>query len=240
MKTRPAALSCALLFGGCAASSWRDRAHDFAQIVDASASFGPGVAANVRVTALAPLGAGSFDGVTAGVIDGRLAQAREQRSELGVSLLHTYEVRREGDDLLDIRHPHYADPGYDPHPLSWQMESDRHAADVGLGLHLAYVGVSVALHPDALWDFVAGCFGFDPAHDDAFARPIEALEQQALSLDAPTRDAAFDALMRRGHPIHGYAVYTATGCRPSYQRRAIDAIQTELNAGAGAAAPTAK
>jgi hypothetical protein len=217
----------ALSSGGCSLASWRDRAHDFAQIFDASVTVGPGMAADVRVTELAQVGVGDFDGDSVGLMDGRLALAREQRSELGVSLLHTYEYRRTSRQLLDVRDPHYADPGYDEHALSWQMQSDRRPADVGFGIHVAYVGVSCAVHLDQLWDFVAGCFGLDPLHDDAYGRSLDDLRRQACSLDADLRDRAFDALKRRGQNTHGYAIYTATDARPSFQRRAMEAVAQE-------------
>src|SRR4030095_8056347 len=130
-------------------------------------TWGPGMAASVRVTEVAQLGVGSFDGRAAGLMEGRLTQGREQRSEVGVCLLHTYEYRREGSELLDIRQPHYAEPGWDAHPLSWQMESDRQVTDVGFGLHVAWVGVNATLRLAELFDFLAGCVGFDPQHDDA-------------------------------------------------------------------------
>jgi len=228
MNARPAAaLLAAFLLGGCSAAAWRDRGHDLAQILDASFSLGRGTAASVRVTELAQIGFGDFDGSSAGVIDGRLATAREQRSELGISLLHTYEYRRESSQLLDVRHPHYADPGWEEHPLSWRMESDRQAADVGFGLHVVFVGVSATCRLAELWDFVAGCFGLDPLHDDAHARSLEELREQACSLDPALRNRAFDALLRRGEPIHDYAIYTASDVRPSFQRRAIAALQAE-------------
>ena len=150
MNARCAALLlAALATSGCTTGAWRDRGHDLAQVFDVSFSFGPGMAANVRVTELAQLGFGDFDGHSGGVIDGRFAGIREQRAELGLSLLHTYEYRRTGSEaLLDVRQPHFADPGFEAHPLSWQMETDRNDADVGLGVHVAYVGASAAFHFD--------------------------------------------------------------------------------------------
>ncbi len=236
MNLRPVAalagLAVLVVGGGCTMGAWRDRGHDLAQVLDASFSIGPGVALSARVTEIAQFGFGDFDGATAGLLDGRLVTAHEQRGELGVSLLHTYEYRRDQTQLLDVRHPHFADPGYDEHPLSWQMESDRHDLDVGIGVHLIAIGGSAALHLDELWDFVAGCFGLDPLHDDAFGPPIDELRRRALSLDAATRNRAFDALLRRGEPIHGYAIYTAPDARPSYQRRAMEAVQQEFERGA--------
>ena len=233
--TFAALLFPALTAGGCSAGAWRDVGHDFAQVFDASFSVGPGFAAHVRATELVQAGFGSFDGATAGLMDGRFEAAHEQRSELGVSLLHTYEYRRDHSDLLDVRHPYYADPGFEEFPLSWEMESDRHDADLGLGLHVAYIGTSATLHLDELWDFVAGCFGFDPLRDDAWSRDVAELRKQAQSLDAAERNRAFDALLRRGEPIHGYAIYTASGVRPSYQRRAMEAIRADDAAATGAA-----
>ena len=219
-----------LALGGCSTGAWRDRAHDFAQILDASVTVGPGVAASVRVTELAQLGFGSFDGYAAGLQEGRLATCREQRDELGVSLLHTYEYRRDGTSLLDVRHPYFADPGYERHPLSWQQESDRQDVDVGLGLHIAYIGGNVAIHFSELWDALAGCIGFDPAGDDAHGRSLEEVQRQALSLDSAKRRAAFDALLRRDAETHGYPVWTAPDVMPSAQKRARDAVQAELAA----------
>jgi hypothetical protein len=222
---RAALVLCAAFFpGGCSAAAWRDRMHDLAQIVDVSFTMGPGLGASVRVTELAQVGFGDFDGRSVGLVEGRFAAAREQQSELGVSLLHTYAVRRESDQLLAIRHPYFGDPGFEEHPLSWQMESDRQATDVGLGFHFFIFGVNVALHPSELLDFMAGCCGFDPQKDDAWSRSIEDLRKQARSLDATTRRRAFDALKRRGEDLHGYAIYTARESRPSFQRRAMEAI----------------
>jgi hypothetical protein len=226
MKPRHgAALASVALLSGCSAAAWKDRGHDLAQIFDASFSFGPGMAADVRVTELAQVGFGDFKGGTAGLLDGRLAAASEERNELGVSLIHVYEYRRESDQLLDVRHPRFADPGWDPLPLSWRMQSDRRNSDVGVGLHVAYVGFNAAFRIGELFDFVAGCFGFDPLHDDAHARTLEELREQACSLDPATRDRAFDALLRRGEPLHGYAIYTVPDARPVFQRRAMEAMK---------------
>jgi hypothetical protein len=222
--TARAAGGLLLALSGCTAAAWRDRAHDLAEILDVSASLGPGWAASVRATELAQVGFGSLRGESAGVVSGRLATASEERSEFGVSLLHTYEYRRRSRELLDVRQPYFSDPGYDPYPFSWQMETDRHAADFGFDLHVAYVGVHAALHLDQVWDFVAGCFCFDPLKDDAFGRSLEELRRQAASLDPSLRDRAFDALKRRGESTHGYAIYTARDVRPSFQRRAIEEV----------------
>ena len=231
MKARLLALlatTAAAAAGGCGAAGWRDRAHDFAQIFEAGATVGPGMAAHVRVTELAQIGAGSFDGKAGGLVEGRIASAREQRSELGLSLLHTYEYRRESRDLLDVRQPYFADPGYSAHPLSWQMESDRHFCDVGLGFHLAWVGLHATLKIAELGDALAGCLGFDPRGDDAWGRSLTQLREQALSLDASERRAAYDALLRRGEPIHGYSIYAAPDVTPPAQKRAEEAIRREL------------
>ncbi|MBL8841034.1 MAG: hypothetical protein JNL90_05815 [Planctomycetes bacterium] len=213
--------------GGCSSAAWRDRAHDFAQVFEASGSVGPGMAAHVRLTELAQIGAGSFDGKSGGLLEGRFAAAREQRSELGLSLLHTYEFRRESRDLLDVRQPYFADPGWSEHPLSWQLESDRHFCDLGFGLHLAYVGVSATLKLAELGDALAGCFGFDPLGDDAFGRSLDQLREQALSLDAGERRAAYDALLRRGESIHGYSIYAVPDVTPPAQKRAEEAIRRD-------------
>ena len=63
--------------------------------------------------------------------------------------------------------------------------------------------------------------------DDAWSRDLDTIRRQANSLDAKARNRAFDALLRRGEPIHGYAIYTAPDVRPSYQRRAMDVVQGE-------------
>jgi hypothetical protein len=217
----------ALLGAGCTAGAWMDRAHDFGQILDASITVGPGMAASARVTELAQVGFGDVRGMTAGWIDGRGAIADEERSELGVSLLHTYEYRRESRQLLDVNHPRFGDPGFVEHPLSWAMETDRNDLDVGANLHVALIGVNVAFHVNEAWDFLCGCFGLDPLHDDAHGRPAEVVQKQALSLDATTRNRAFDCLLRRGIATHGYAIYTAPDARPSYQRRAMEAVQAD-------------
>jgi hypothetical protein len=218
----------ALAAGGCTAAAWRDRAHDFAQIFELTGSVGPGLGVSLRATEALQVGAGYFDGATLGFVDGRVAAIKEHRSELGISLLHAYDYRRESRELLAVRHADYADPGYDPYPFSWQTQSDRHDADVGFNVNLAIVGVGATIHLDELADFVAGCFGFDLLHDDAFGRPVDDLRRQAASLDASKRDRAFDALKRRGEAIHGYAIYSARSTRPDFQRRAMDEVAKDL------------
>ncbi|MSR46836.1 MAG: hypothetical protein EXS13_07215 [Planctomycetes bacterium] len=234
MKSRrvggPAAVVAMAALCGCSAAAWRDRAHDFAQVVEAGVTVGPGMAGQLRLTEAAQVGLGAFDGRAAGWHEGRFATFREQRDEVGVSLLHTYEYRREGSDLLDIRHPHFGDPGFERHPLSWQTEHDRQLADLGIGLHVAYVGVNATLRLGELWDALAGCVGLDPAGDDAFARPLEALRRQAQALDASRRRAAFDALLRRGEATHGYAIWTARDVMPSEQKLARDAVRADADA----------
>jgi hypothetical protein len=231
---RARALLIATLAGasGCTAGAWRDRAHDFAQIFELTGSVGPGLGVSLRATELVQVGAGYFDGATLGLVDGRVAAIKEHRSELGVSLLHTYDYRRQSRELLAVRHADYADPGYDPHPFSWQVQCDRHDADVGFNLNLAIVGIGMAIHLDELADFVAGCFGFDPLHDDAHGRPLDEVRRQAASLDPSRRDRAFDCLKRRGEATHGYAIYSARTARPDYQRRAMDEVAKELAEGA--------
>lgn len=230
MNRRLRALLLLGLLPGCTAGAWRDRAHDFAQLLEAGVTWGPGMAGSVRVSEAAQLGLGSFDGQAAGLLEGRFAAAREQRSELGVSLLHTYEYRREAEALLDVCQPHFADPGYEEHPLSWRMESDRHWGDVGLSLHVAWIGGFATVKLGELWDALAGLAGFDPSGDDAFARTPDELRLQALALDATLRRAAYDALLRRGEPIHGYPVYTVKDVIPPEQRRAEQEIRKELAA----------
>ncbi len=232
MKARLGALLLVATSGGCTAAAWRDRAHDFAQVVEAGVTVGPGLAVHARVTELAQIGAGSFDGQAAGLVEGRFASSREQRSELGVSLLHTYEYRRDSRALLDLRQPYFADPGYSEHPLSWQMESDRGVADVGIGFHLAYIGLNATLRLAELGDALAGCFGFDPLNDDAYDRPLSELREQALALDAAERRAAYDAMLRRGEPIYGYAVYSVPDVIPPAQKRAEEAIRRDIATGA--------
>ncbi|MBM4016507.1 MAG: hypothetical protein FJ293_16300 [Planctomycetes bacterium] len=232
-----AVASAAAACGGCRTAAWRDRAHDFAQVFEVTATFGPGLAAQVRASEALQLGVGSFDGRAAGLVEGRFATMREQRNEVGVSLLHAYDYRRESRDLLDIRQPHFGDPGFSRHPLSWQGEHDRQLADVGLGLHVVCVGLSATLRLGELWDAVAGCFGADPAGDDAFARPLAALRRQALSLDAGARRAAFDALLRRGEETHGYPIWTSREVMPTAQKLAVEAVRHALEADAPQAIP---
>ena len=220
-----------IVTSGCTAGAWRDRAHDFAQIFELTGSLGPGLGVSLRATEALQAGAGYFDGATLGFVDGRVAAIKEHRSEFGLSLLHTYDYRRESRELLAVRHADYSDPGYDPHPFSWQTQSDRHDADVGFNLHLAIIGIGATIHLDELADFVTGCFGFDLLHDDAYARPVDDLRRQAASLDPSRRDRAFDCLKRRGEAIHGYAIYSARSSRPDYQRRAMDEIAKELEQG---------
>ena len=69
-------------------------------------------------------------------------------------------------------------------------------------------------------------FGFDPAGDDAYARSLDELREQARSLDDRARAAAFDGLLRRGES-HDYPVYTAPGVRTAPQRRAIESLDGE-------------
>jgi len=234
MNARNAALLlAATTLGGCTAGAWRDRGHDFAELLEARCTFGPGLAAHARATELLQIGVTSLEEAHAiGLMEGRVTVVREERDELGLSLLHQYEYRRKGDELLDIRNPRFGDPGFERHPLSWQTEHDRHLADVGLGLHIVYVGVDATFHFGELWDALAGLVGFDPSGDDAWNRSLEELQHQACSLDAAERRAAFDALLRRGDETHGYAIWTAPDVMPAAQKLAIDAVRGELEAGA--------
>jgi len=226
--TRALALgAAATLAGGCTAGTWRDRAHDLAQIFEFKGSVGPGLAVSARATEVAQAGFGWSRAETVGMIEGRFTAASERRTEYGVSLLHVYEYRREGRDLLAVRHAGLSDPGYDPYPFSWQLDADRRALDVGFDVHLAIVGVGATCRLDELWDFVAGCFGFDPLGDDAYGRPLEEIRRQCSSLDSVTRDRAFDALLRRGAATHGYAIWSARGVCPDFQRRAIEEIAND-------------
>lgn len=219
----------ALLAQSCTAGAWRDRAHDLAQIFEITGSFGPGLGVSVRATEAIQVGAGYFDGSTLGLVDGRLASMKEHRSEVGISLLHVYDYeRRDSRELLPVREAGFADPGYDPYPFSWQSQSDRHDTDLGVNLNLAIVGVGFTFRIDELFDFFAGCFGFDPLHDDAYGRPLDEVRRQAASLDATKRDRAFDALKRRGEATHGYAIYSARSARPDFQRRAMDEVARDL------------
>jgi hypothetical protein len=219
----------ALLAGGCSAGAWRDRAHDLAQIFEVTGSVGPGIGVSVRATELLQVGAGDFDGSTLGLVDGRVASMHEHRGEVGISLLHVYDYeRRDSRELLPIRQADYADPGYDPYPFSWQTQNDRHLTDVGVGLNLAIVGFGVTFRIDELFDFLAGCVGFDPLQDDAHGRPLDEVRRQAASLDANRRDRAFDALKRRGEATHGYAIWSARSARPDFQRRAMDEVARDL------------
>lgn len=228
-----ALLLAAATLGGCSAGAWRDRGHDWAELLDVRGTFGVGLGAHVRATELVQLGAVSMNEAHAvGLMEGRITVVREERNELGVSLLHQYEYRRSGKELLDVRHPRYGDPGWVRHPMSWQTEHDRQLADVGLGLHLIYVGADATFHLGELWDAVAGLVGFDPSGDDAHGRPLEELQRQACSLDAGERRAAFDALLRRGAETHGYAIYTARDVLPPAQKLACDAVKGDLEAGA--------
>jgi hypothetical protein len=229
MKTwRALALAAAAAAaGGCTAGAWRDRAHDLAQIFEFTGSVGPGLAVSARATEVAQAGFGWFHGESVGVIDGRFTAVSEHRDEFGVSLLHVYEYRREGRDLLAIRHAGFSDPGYDPYPFSWQLDADRRPLDVGFNAHLAIIGIGMTFRVDELWDFVAGCFGFDPLGDDAYGRPLEEIRRQCASLDSVTRDRAFDALKRRGEATHGYAIFSANGVCPDFQRRAIEEVSND-------------
>ena len=235
-------IAAAAALAGCSSAQWRDRGHDFAQVFEATATVGPGLAVHVRASEALQLGVGSFDGRAAGLVEGRFTSLREQRNEVGVSLLHAYDYRRESSELLDVRQPHFGDPGFTRHPLSWEGEHDRQLADVGLGLHVVYVGLSATLRLGELWDALAGCFGADPAGDDAFARPLDAIRRQALSLDAGQRRAAFDALLRRGAETHGYPIWTSREVLPAAQKLAVEAVRHALETGASAqpeAAPPA-
>ena len=230
MRTaRALAIGAAVLAGGCTAGAWRDRAHDLAQVFGCTGSIGPGLAVSARATELAQAGFGWSRAESLGLIDGRFTAASERRTEFGVSLLHVYEYRREGRDLLAIRHAGYSDPGYDPYPFSWQLDADRRALDFGFDVHLAIVGFGASVRPGELWDFVAGCFGFDPFGDDAWARPLDEIRRQCASLDSETRDRAFDALKRRGAATHGYAIWSARGVRPDFQRRAIEEVAKDAS-----------
>jgi len=86
------------------------------------------------------------------------------------------------------------------------------------------VGLAAALHLKELADLFTGFFGYDLLGADAHGRSLAELREQARSLDARQRDRAFDALLRRGEDIRGYAIYSAPDVRPAFQRQAIEAL----------------
>jgi len=213
----------ALVLTSCAGlqDTWKDAT----EVFDLSLTTGGGFDLNVRATESFQLGLGSHIGDTYGLIDGRLVHVREQRHELGVSMLHWYEYRRDGrGKVLDIRHPRWGDPGFEEYSMSPHMLTDREPFDLGAGLHVGYLGFNTALHLSQLADFITGLVGYDLLKDDAFSRSREELVKQAHSLDARLRAAAFNALLRRGEDIHGYAIYTNPEVRPAFQKKAVEAL----------------
>jgi len=221
---RTVAWLCLFSLGACGAY-FQDRWADLKEIADLTVTVGGGVNLGARVTEGLQVGAGSFEGDAYGWLEGRAVAVLEERSEFGLSILHVYEYRRLGNGLvLDVRHPRFADSGYEEYPLSFRQVSDRGPFDLGLSFHLVLLGANAAVHPDEILDFLLGWFGIDPRKDDAFLPDVEVIRQRARSLDARARANAFDALLRRGEDIHGYAIYTEPDVRTENQRAAIEAL----------------
>jgi hypothetical protein len=214
---------------GCAHA--RDRLVDLGEVLEVSIQAGPGMHLAGRITEVVQVGMGSFSGTSYGWKEGLLVMAREQRHEVGVSLLHTYEYRRavEYGSPLDVNHPRFGDPGYRRYPWSLVQRSDRRLLDVGLSGHLALLGFDLTLRLDELADFVTGLVGFDLLRDDSYVPSLQELRRQAVEGRSPeARNKAFEALRRRGEPTYGYALYTARDTQPRFQRQAVERVKQDL------------
>lgn len=215
------------LLNGCQAAFWQDRLVDLTEVADLTVTTGVGMGFSARCSNFLQVGAGSFDGTAHGLVEGRLVQVREQRSEFGLSMFHFYEYRRRAEGrLLEIRHPRFGDPGYQERFFSSELLADRWYFDLGLSAHLVFLGGNAAFHLEEFLDFLAGWVGYDLLRDDVYSPLLADLRRQALDNRTPRfRAAAFDAMLRRGEPIHGFGIYTASDAMPEFQRVALERLR---------------
>jgi hypothetical protein len=192
-KVRALAIGAAVLASGCTAGAWRDRAHDRAD--SRSPPEPAGLAVSARATEVAQAGFGWSRAESLGLIDGRFTAASERRSEFGVSLLHVYEYRREGRELLAIRHAGFSDPGYDPYPFSWPLDADRSALDGGFDVHLAIVA-GMTFRIDELWISWRAASALTRS-DDAYGRLPEEIRRRAPPIRRRDRASTPAAARRR-------------------------------------------
>jgi len=222
MRTRLFPLLVLASLAGCGTFG-KDRALDLAQSLDLAAGWSEGLDVNVRATKYLQVGLGAYRGVYwAGLKDGVFDVWEEERSELGIGPIYQHEVfRARGSKLLDIDHPLFGDPGFREHSWDLQHLTDRGRFDFGATANAALIGIDVAFKGEELFDFFAGCCGFDPLDDDVYTPPLEVILGRFGSEDARERAAAARALMLRTGDAYGYAIYTAPREMTRRQQEAI-------------------
>ncbi len=123
-----------------------NRAMDFLDIFRLRLRFGPGLAANVRVTDYGAFSAGQYDSVYVGLPGPRYPH--RVRSPIGRESLRGI-VLAGVDATDDTLHG----PEYSP-------------SEFNAGVHLLVAGVELGIDPLEIWDFLVGFFLFDPIRDD--------------------------------------------------------------------------
>lgn len=119
---------------------------DLFDVVRLRVRAGPGVAADVRVTKLASVFAGSYGSVYAGLPGPR--NRRRPKLPIGLESRSGVQV-----SVADATAEGNIGPDYGP-------------AEIGLGVHLLIIGVDVGVEPLELLDFVTGLFFIDLRDDD--------------------------------------------------------------------------
>ncbi len=205
----PILLLCGLSIaaGGCA-GYFHDRVKDASEMFEFGIGYSMGVAVNVRATKLAQVGVGGYSGEWAGLRDGSFATWIEERTEFGVTPLYYHEVFRKSDELIDIHHPLFWDPGHEQFLNDLFLLTDRGFFEVGLTINTVLVGVDVSFELAEIADFVAGLAGLDILSDDAYSVPSDILLKRLQSRSAWKRYAAARALRRATGYDFGYTLFT--------------------------------
>lgn len=169
----------------CAAGTYLgDRGRDFADIFTLTASIGPEISADAKLTEAAHLAVGIGGHLEGGMIKGDWGSATVATLGLPFApfmedgVLHgryAFTEVNEDWDKSDIEDEcyiiHFLDVGATNPQRAWV---DRF--DLELGVTIG-IGARVGFSPGQFVDFLGGCFGWDPAEDDPrVALPADTIE----------------------------------------------------------------
>jgi len=194
-----------------------DRFKDASEILEISAGVSVGVEANIRATKLIQVGFGSYSGDWAGLKEGRCASWCEERIEMGLSPFFFHELKRTSDTLVNIGHPAFGESSHDIYMNDLFLLTDRGFFEFGVTANIIGIGIDIACEGAEVVDFLAGWFGADILHDDAYSRSLEALVSQVNSSDPWKRNAAIRALRIRTDQVFGYEMIDAVDDFPEEQ-----------------------
>ncbi|MHC4663150.1 MAG: hypothetical protein ACYS8W_15925 [Planctomycetota bacterium] len=147
---------------------FKDRLYDFIDIFGFKGAIGEGLLFNVRGTKLLQVGAGAIDGEKFGFKGRELGYWHEWRGEVGVSLFYINTARKTPlianeflfDEYKRTRHMSKED-------IDIYRNDDRHWADIGVTLHLGFVGFDFDLFRiKEFFDFLVGIVTLDITKDD--------------------------------------------------------------------------